>query len=232
MIPLARKSGIPLDGSARVPVPQSPSLVTRLTPLAALVLALAAGACHVGESPGDTGDEGSPAGDAGGNTGGDDGADDGEPAADGGGNTGDPCAVEAPEATPQSPTHVVGYEFGPNNQGQGCIDFCHNPDAPDASSALIWSAGGSVYAEMGSSKQPVEGATIVIEEKGSGTRHVAVSSANGQFRFEGEIVYPAVTYACSPETRMVAELTDETFAGCGGRAGCHLEALPIYLLPE
>jgi hypothetical protein len=218
-----------------VPVPQVTSLFARISPLAALVLALTASAgCHVGESPADTGDEGSPAADGGDSAGGDDGADDGEtPPADGGGEgTDDLCATPGVEATPQSPTHAVGYEYGPPNTGQGCLETCHNPDAPDASANLPWAAGGSLYTAPLNTEDPVGGAVIVIEEMGSGTKHVAVSSENGQFRFEGKITYPAITYACPPKTDMIMGLMDETYANCGRGAGCHISNLPIYLTAE
>jgi hypothetical protein len=229
------KSGIHLDESARVqPVPQSPSFLSRFSPLAALILALSASAgCHVGESPGDTGDEGAPAADAGDGAGDDDGADDGDGGGtpDGGGNSDDPCASPAVEPTPQSSTHLVGYDYGVAD-AQGCLGDCHREGAQDGSAAFVWQAGGAIYTDP-SYETAASGAVVVIEEMGSGTKHVAVASENGQFRFLDQITYPAITYACPPQQATNAMVTplNEGNGNCGEGNTCHSTARPIVLNP-
>jgi hypothetical protein len=213
-----------------VPVPHSTSLFSRLSPLAALVLALSFSAgCHVGESPGEAGG-GVGGSDAGGGAGGDDGADDGEPppAADGGGGTAELCASITTELPIQEETHPPGYDYSAA-EGQGCLGNCHRDGAIDTSAGFVWTAGGSLFSAAADPESPpVAGATIVIEDA-EGTVHTAVTSENGQFWFTAPIAYPARTYACPPEIPMAAMLMNEEQGNCNAGATCHAPARPVFL---
>jgi hypothetical protein len=228
------KSGIALDESARVqPAPQPPSFLSRFSPLAALILVLTAssGGCHVGESPGDTGDDGAPAADAGGGAGGDDG--DGEPTPDGGGEPQGLCSGIATELPVQEETHPPGYDYSAA-PGQGCLGDCHRDGAQDTSAGFVWTAGGALYTDA-TAGEAVAGATIVIVDA-EGTEHSAVTSENGQFWFQNPIAYPAMTYACpdadvADGKRPMATPLGEGDGNCNASGTCHADSRPIFLTP-